>query len=237
MGLKKVGFVFLVIILGAVAFLYYLWSQATSLPEWYTTGTAGSEEGSVIFYGEDIENIKKRVKRKIEAQIRKIPAGSKEVEIELNESDVNGLFASMVTESSKKYEYLKAIKASKASIRDGKLDFGVVVNTSDILEEIPEEETEESGPRVINVPGFLKNKKIYLGLLGKYGLKNGRLKLDENGKIKIGAFSFSMNSALKRLGVSEEKLRRKIKDLELGKLKINDIGAFKNRLLLKGSRD
>ena len=237
MGLKKVGFVFLVIILGAGAFLYYLWSQATSLPEWYTTGTASSEEGSVIFYGKGIEGIRGQVERKIKDQIRKTPTGSKKVEIELNESDANGLFASMVTESSKKYEYLKAIKASKASISDGKLDFGVVVNTSDILKEIPEEETEESGPRVINVPGFLKDKNIYLGLLGKYGLKNGRLKLDENGKIKIGAFSFSMSSALKRLGISEGRLRRKIKDLELGKLKINDIEAVKNRLLLKGSLD
>ena len=50
---------------------------------------------------------------------------------------------------------------------------------------------------------------------------------------RIGAFSFSLSNALKRLGVSEDRLRRTIKDLELGKLKINNIETVKNTLLLK----
>ncbi len=236
-GLKKIGFVFLIIILAAGGFLYYLWSQATNLPEWYTTGSVSTEEGSVIIYGEAIEDIKKEVERKIEDAIGKSHARGGHVEVALDEREANGLFASLITESSEKYEYLKAIKASKISIRDGNLDFGVVVNTSDIFMDRPEEEAEDTGPRVINIPGFLKDREIYLGLVGKYGLKNGRLKLDENGKIRIGAFSFSLSNALKRLGVSEDRLRRTIKDLELGKLKINNIETVKNTLLLKGSLD
>jgi hypothetical protein len=59
MGLKKIGFVFAVIILGAGIFLYYLWSQATSLPEWYTNGSVSAVGGSVIFYGENIEKIER----------------------------------------------------------------------------------------------------------------------------------------------------------------------------------
>jgi hypothetical protein len=59
--------------------------------------------------------------------------------------------------------------------------------------------------------------------------------LDPNGKIKIGALSFSMGNALKKLGISEDRVRRAIKDLKIGKLKIDDIEAVKNRLRLRGS--
>ena len=234
MGLKKIGLVFVVIILGAGVFLYYLWSQATSLPEWYTNGSVSVVEGSVIFYGENIEKIEKKLKQKIENQINKTAAGKK-IEIELDENDTNSLIASMVAKSRKDHKYLKAIKASKTSIKEGNLDFGIVVNTSDIIEDMREEEAAQTGPTIIDIPGFLKDKEVYLGVLGKYGIENGQLKLDPNGKIRIGAFSFSMGNALKKLGISEDKARRAIKDLKIGKLKIGEIEAVQNRLRLKGS--
>ncbi len=234
MGLKKIGLVFVVIILGAGIFLYYLWSQAMDLPEWYTNGSVSAVEGSVIFYGENIEKIEKKLRQKIENQIKKTAVGKK-VEIELDENDTNSLIASMIVKIRKNHKYLKAIKASKTSIKEGNLDFGIVVNASDILEDIREEETAQTGPTIVNILGFFKDKEVYLGLLGKYGLKNGQLKLDPNGKITIGALSFSMDNALKKLGISEDKVRRAIKDLQIGKLKIDDIEVVKNRLRLKGS--
>ncbi len=234
MGLKKIGLVFVVIILGAGIFLYYLWSQAMDLPEWYTNGSVSAVEGSVIFYGENIEKIEKKLRQKIENQIKKTAVGKK-VEIELDENDTNSLIASMIVKIRKNHKYLKAIKASKTSIKEGNLDFGIVVNASDILEDIREEETAQTGPTIVNILGFFKDKEVYLGLLGKYGLKNGQLKLDPNGKIRIGAFSFLMDNALKKLGISEDKVRQAIKDLQIGKLKIDDIEVVKNRLRLKGS--
>lgn len=235
--MKKVVIISLVIIIAAGVLLYYLWSQLTKLPEWYSTGSVSTDKGSIIIYGDNLEEIRDQLERKIEDQIRKAPSGEKEVEIVLNEADANGLFASIITEGAEKYAYLKAIKASKTRIRDGNLDFGVVVDTSHIFMDRPEEEAEETGPRVITIPGFLKGREIYLGLMGKYGLKNGRLKLDENGKIRIGAMSFLLKDAFKRLGISEEKLRGSIRKFELGRLNINNIETVKNTLLLKGSVD
>jgi len=236
MGLKKIGLVFVVIMLAAGVFLYYIWSQATNLPEWYTNGSTSAAEGAVIFYGENIEKIEKILRQKIESQIKKTAAGKK-VEIELDQNDTNTLIASMVLKSSKNHKSLRAIKASKTSIKEGNLDFGIVVNASDIIEDIREEETAQTGPSIVNIPGFFEGKEVYLGLVGKYGLKNGQLKSDPNGKIRIGALSFSMSNALKKLGVSEDRVRQAIKDLEIGKLKIDDLEAFKNRLRLRGSFD
>jgi hypothetical protein len=235
--LKKVLFVFLLIIIAIGALLYYLWSQATSLPEWYKTGSVRAEEGSVIIYGQGLGDIKEQLGRKIEDQIKKTPTGTREVEIRLNEIDANRLIASMITENAEKYKYLKAIKASKTSIRDGNLDFGFVINVSDIVEDKEHKDVKETGPRIVDIPGFVKGREFYAGLAGKFGFKNGRLILDEDGKIRIGELSFSLSYAMKRLGVSEERLRETIRDLELGKLKINNIQAVKDTLLLKGSLD
>ena len=176
-------------------------------------------------YGHLEGRFEKKLRQKIKSQIKKTAAGKK-VEIELDENDTNTLIASMVVKSSKNHKYLRAIKASKTSIKEGNLDFGIVVNASDIIEDIREEETVKTGPSIINIPGFFKDKEVYLGLLGKYGLKNGQLKLDPNGKIKIGALSFSMGNALKKLGISEDSFRRAIKDLKIGKLDSGDIGQM-----------
>ena len=235
--MKKIGFVLLIIVITIGASLYYLWSQATSLPDWYKTGSGGSANGPVVIYGKEMEATRKQLERKIESQVRNTPTGSGHVEIALNESDANGLFASIVAESAEKHEYLKSIKASKISIIDGNFDIGVVVNTADIVRDVSRHGVEATGPNVINLPGFLQGKEIYLGFFGKYGLKNGKLSLDEDGKIRIGALTFSLDTILKRVGVSEERLRKTVKELEFGKLKINTIETVKSTLLLKGSLD
>ncbi len=235
--MKKVLFIFLLIIIAAGALLYYLWSQATSLPEWYKTGSLRPEEGSIITYGQGLGDIRGQLERKMEGQIRKTPAGSRQVEIRLNERDTNRLIASLITENAEKYRYLKAIKASKTSIRDGNLDLGFVINASDIIEDKEHKHVKEIGPRIVDIPGFVKGREFYAGFSGKFGFKNGRLILDENGKIRIGKLDFSLSSAMKRLGIPEEALMEAIRDLRLGKLKINNIQAVKDTLLLKGSLD
>ncbi len=233
--MKKTVWVLLIIILVIGGSLYYFWHQATMLPEWYKTEAGGYYDGTVIVYGKGIAAIRKSLERNIEGQIRKTSTPSRQVEVVLNENDANKLFASIISENAATYRYLKAIKASKTRIRDGNLDFGVVVDASEILRDASGDRVEGAGPEVVHLSRFLKGKEISLGFSGKCGLKDGRLKLDEDGKIRVGALIFSLKTISKRLGISEDRLKRTLEDLEFGKLKINNIETLRNTLLLKGS--
>ncbi|MBW4419716.1 MAG: AsnC family protein [Myxacorys californica WJT36-NPBG1] len=60
--MKKIGFVLLVLLGGALAGLYYVWHQATKLPDWYQ----GNAEPSSI----DIQQRTAQVEQKIQAQLQ-----------------------------------------------------------------------------------------------------------------------------------------------------------------------
>ena len=234
-GMKKLGIVLLIIIIAIGGSLYYLWIQATHLPDWYRTGPDGADKRSVIIYGKDMAAIRNDLEQKIGNQAAEAGTGNRQVEIALNERDANKLLASIVSDNAEKHEYLKTIKASKISIKNGKLDLGLVVNASDTWAGIAGHALEADGPDVNHVPGFLEGKQVYLGIAGKYGLKNGQFTWDEDGKIRIGTLTFSLKTILKRLGVSEERLKKTMKEIKFGRFKINNMETIKNTLLLKGS--
>ena len=233
--MKKTAVVLVIILLAIGGSLYYLWRQATLLPEWYKTGKGGASDGSVVWYGEGIEAARAALEREIEGQLQKDPTRSSEVEVVLNENDANKLFAAVISENSARYPYLNAIKASRTRIRDGNLDFGVVVDASEMLKDASGQGAGGDRPEATRLSGFLQGNEVALGFTGKYGLKDGRLQLDEDRKVSIGGLTFSLKTITKRLGISEDKLKTTLKDLEVGKLKIGTIEPIRNTLLLKGS--
>jgi len=232
--MKKMAVVLFIIILVISGSLYYVWSQVTLLPEWYT-GAGEALDGSVITYGKEIEDIRRSLARTIEEQLQKAPDRASDIEVVLTEKDANKLFAVIISENAGTHRYLNAIKASRTRITDGNLDFGVVVDASQLAGDASGRSGEGAIPEAVPLSGLLKGREISLGFTGKYGLKAGRLQLDEDGKIRIGGMTFSIKTITKRLGISEDKLKKALKDLNFGKFKIDNIESIRNTLLLKGS--
>jgi hypothetical protein len=232
--MKKTAIVILVILLMIAGSLYFLWRQATLLPEWYTRGE-GSFDGTVINYGKGIVDLRTSLERTVEEQLQKVPPSTSKVEIVLDENDANHLFALIISENAATHRYLKAVKASRTCIRDGTLDFALVADASQLLRDASEHADEGSLSVVTLISDVVRAKEISLGFTGRYGLKEGLLQLDEDGKIRIGALTFSSKTVMKGLGISEDALDKKLKGLELGGVKINNMEAIRNVLLLKGS--
>lgn len=233
--MKKTAVVVLfIIILVIIGALYYVWSQVTQLPEWYT-GAGRASDGSVITYGKGIGDIRRSLERTVEDQLRKARAPRNGFEILLKENDANKLFAAIISENAGTNRYLNAIKASRTRITDGDLDFGVVVDASQLAGDASGRSGKGTLLEAVPLSGLLKGREISLGFTGKYGLKANRLQLDEDGKIRIGTLTFSLKTIMKRLGIPEYRLKKTLEDLELGKFKIDTIQPIRNTLLLKGS--
>ncbi|MCF8142925.1 MAG: hypothetical protein K9N21_03295 [Deltaproteobacteria bacterium] len=233
--MKKAAVVVLIVFIAIGGLLYYLWRQATLLPEWYQTGKEGAPDKSVVWYEKDMEAARAALEREIEDQLRRSATRNGQVEVVLDENDANRLFATLISENSAKYPYLTAVKASKTRIRDGNLDFGVVVDASEILKNVPEQGAEEARPETAPLSGLLQEREVSLGFTGKLETKDGHLQPDEEGKIRIGGLTFSLKTIAKRLNISEDKLKGNLKDFQVGKLKIDTIKPGRNTLLLKGA--
>jgi len=233
--MKKTAVVLLIVLLAVGGSLYYIWRQATLLPEWYQAGKAGALDKSVIWYERDMEGARVALEREIEDQLRRSSTRAGQVEVVLDENDANKLFAAVISESSDRYPYLNAVKASRTRIRDGKLDFGVVVDASEILKNAQKQGAEADRPEVTRLSGLLQEREVSLGLNGKFGAKDGRPQLDDDGKISIGGLTVSLKTITERLGISEDNLKKNLKDFQVGKFKINTIRPVRNTLLLKGA--
>jgi len=232
--MKKAAIVLLIIILAIGGSLFYLWRQATRLPEWYA-GRDAASDGTVITYGKGMEDIRRSLERTVEDQLQKSSPSSRQVKVVLDADDANKLFAAIISKNTETYQYLNAIKASRTVIKDGSLDFGVVVDASEMFKDALRQDDKGAGAEAIPLSGLLKGRELSLGLKGKYGVKDGRLQLDKEGRIRIGALSFSLKKITNRLGISDDQLKKTLKKIELGKFKMDNLEAVQNKLLLKGS--
>lgn len=74
--MKKIGLVLLVLLGGTLSGLYYVWHQATKLPDWYQGNASPSPM--------DIQQRTAQVQQKIQAQIQQSPTAN-----DLNSNDLN----------------------------------------------------------------------------------------------------------------------------------------------------
>jgi hypothetical protein len=223
--MKKIAVVAVIILLVTGGLFYWLWRQVTTLPEWYTAGGSG---GDIIIYGQGIDIIRKSLEHTMADGLQQAASASGEIEVVLDEHDANKLVAVLISEGAGKHPFLRAVKASRTRIRDGRIDVGVVVDASGIV-------GEASGEAAVGLSGVLQGREISVGATGGYGLENGNLQLDPEGEVRIGGFTFSQETVSKRLGISENKILKPLGNLEMGRFRIDTIKPGQNTLRLKGT--
>ena len=229
--MKKSAVVMLIVVLAMAGALWWLWHQATLLPDWYTKGGSGGG----ITHGQGIDPIKRSLEQTIADRLGQGPGAFGEIEVVLDEDDANKLIAVLISENAEKHPFLQAVKASRTRIRDGHIHVEIVADPSRIPFDASGQG--EEGPRVVEagLRGLLKGREVSLGAAGEYGLKDGKPQLDPAGKISIGGLSFSQKTVAERLGVSEDKISKIIANIQIGQLKIDTIAPGRNNLRLRGA--
>lgn len=233
--MKRIAVIFLLITTGFISGVYYYWRQATNLPDWYTNQESKNNSINIIAKKASQQAIN------IEAKVPAItqPLGnSKNVDLQLSEKELNNILASEIAKINNSSKIGEAVKAVKTNIKEGKIESGAVVNISKIPTAHLRESETAAITRAFKVFPGLENREIYIGIEGKPTIENGQLKFDENTKIKIGNLTFTQSELSEKLGIPESKIRQFTNfDLQVGKLKVNDIELNDGKALLKGSAD
>jgi len=227
--MKKTAAVVLTILVLLAGAACWLWFQAIRLPGWYTESEK-DRGGTVIVYGKGTPDIRRSLEQALEARVPRAPVGAAGQELTLTEDEANRLFAIILSENAKKYLFLKAVKASTVRIRDGKIDLDVVMDTSEILK--------DASVRIVAVDllsGLLKSREVSLGFTGVMEMKDGRLQLDEDGRIRFGGLSFSLKTIMKRWGISSDELRKTVSQIQVGKFKIDQMEPIRDILRVRAA--
>ena len=228
--MKKFVTVLVLIIIGGTSLLYYYWTQANKLPDWYTQQPPKKQD--INEDKTEIYQTRKNVEAKITAMTQQATV-DKNVKLQLNENELNSLIAPEIAKKANS-KFAKAVKAVRTNIKDGEIESGAIVNVSEISTAQLKAGEVAALTKVIKAFPALTNREIYIGIEGKPTVVNGELKLDENSKIKLGNLSFTTLELSQRLGISESKVRR-MTELKLGSLKVNDIKLTDDKAVIQGS--
>lgn len=235
--LKKVAIAVAIVALIGAGVAYYMFRQATALPEWYEAELALESEpvdedapmGWEPIEGAELEPVPE------ESQPTETPrsggapdkgaapksAPRKRSATKRGPRVMRGFHRRRATKGKK-----TAVKASRATYDNGKLEAGVVLD----LSRVPKENLTPRDKRLYEraVEGFpgLTKRDVYVGIEDRPVSKDGVLQLGDSPKVRVGNLRYSLSSAAAKLGMSEATLRRDF-DNELRRLGFTDPQAVK----------
>ena len=199
-----------VLVIGGGVVCYY-WRQATALPEWYTEELALQEELPFVEDATDVPAPQWEDMVVEDEEAEDEPAAAPKQQKVLRGFHRRG----------RKTKSAKAVRASRATYRSGKLEAGVVLD----LSRIPRDDLSEHDRNLLeratkNFPGIAK-RDVYVGVEDHPVTVDGVLQLGNEPKIRIGKLQYSLPSAAGRLGMSPAKLRSEL-NRELNRMRLTD---------------
>ncbi len=263
--MKKILLTLVFLSFAGFGLAFYYWKQFTNLPDWYTHQTENSPKIVDIRNEQAVSEAKTRLERKIEASlvVRENPPvaeaadnsdspfdsrpiiesaskprqpDGRNVEISLNEKEFSELVISNLVEKIGDRQLLESAEGFNATIKDGAVEAGVVLNVSALRSRDLAEPEKDTIDQAIQTFPFLENRSVYLAIEGKPTVKNGQLLFDETTKIKVGNVSLTLSEAAQKLGMSRKELEEKISlELQVGRVQVNEINFVGDRALIRGS--
>jgi hypothetical protein len=200
---------------GGVVCWYY--RQATALPEWYAEEVARQEERTLEEEHTDLPDPQWE-----DAVVLDEPEEAEE------EDDDDAPEAAPRTQKvlrgfhrRGKGKSTKAVRASRATYRGGKLEAGVVLDLSQIpRDNLSEHDRDLLERAATNFPGIAK-RNVYVGIEDHPVAVDGVLQLGSEPTIRIGRLRYSLPTAAGRLGMAPATLRAEL-DRELRRLHLTD---------------
>jgi hypothetical protein len=193
--LKKIGLVLLVLLLVAAGLVYYLFYQATSLPDWYTEESAAGEaaEPAVLPNG----------------NLAWADAPSK-----TGEAGKRKELRNFHKKAAKKNpEVAKVIKSSRASFENGVLEMGVVADLRNLPQDKLRGDQAEFFQKVRTTFPSATDREVYIGVEdGAPAFKNGSIELGPSAKLRIGNLSYDIDAAANKMGMAPAALRAQFND-------------------------
>ncbi|MCY1006334.1 hypothetical protein OV079_12335 [Nannocystis pusilla] len=185
---KKLAIVLLVLLLLAGGVVTYLWLQVTALPDWYTELAQEDAPAAVEDAG---------------GKLQWQPAEGKAGRQELRN------FHRKAARSAP--EVKEVIKASRATFEDGQLEAGVVADLRKLPKDKMSGDQQGLFERARAAFPSLTERDVYIGVEDPSPvLKNGRVTMGPSARVKIGKFTYSLDGAAQKLGMTPDKLRAEL---------------------------
>jgi hypothetical protein len=218
--------------------LYYVWQEATKLPDDYRKEAAQSKPGTPapILQLSQITARAAVSKQKIVAPIEQAKVGQR-IDVKLSNRDLNNLVMAKLATSQPNKQLPTAVRGIKTNIEDGKIHIGALVNLGQLAANgMPGSQT-AALTQLTDKLTFLKDRDVFIGIVGTPIVDGSKVKFTEDTEIKVGGMTFTIAQLADNLGVSPDKIQQMI-DLQLQQknFKIDRVNLSNNGLSIEGAK-
>jgi hypothetical protein len=238
--MRKVLFrLFLIALIGGGGTLYYIWQQATKLPDEYVDAVAANTQDSqsLPIPPSQITSQATVTRNKIMQPIAAAKVGQK-IALKLTDRDLNNLIIDKIATSQSDRQIPSGISGINTSIKDGRINTGALVNLDKLARDAKPGSKTAGLTKLTDKLPFLKDRDVYIGIVGKPMFDGKRIEFDESTQIKVGNMNFTITQLSENLGVSPDKIQQAI-DLKIQQkgLKIDRIDLQNNGLKIEGAKN
>ncbi len=227
-----------VILVAGAGGLYYVWQEATKLPDDYVKDSAEKQPGTKAPQLQSSQITAKAAvtKQKIIAPIEQAKVGQK-VDVKLSNLDINNLVIAKLASSQSNKQLPTGIKSVKTNIKDGKIHIGALVNLGQLAESGTPGSQTAALTKLTDKLTFLKDRDVFVGIVGKPIVEGSKVKFSEDTEIQVGGMNFTIAQLAKNLGVSPARIQQMI-DLQLqqNNFKIDRVNIVNKGLSIEGAK-
>ncbi|WP_310484071.1 hypothetical protein [Chamaesiphon sp. VAR_48_metabat_403] len=234
---KVIGKLIIVALISTVGILYYLWQQAVQIPEEYIKASEDKQDSqSLPLLPKQISEQAAVSTQKLTAPIDKAKAGQK-VTVKLNDRDLNNLIVSKIATSQPNKQIPVGIKGIRTNIKDGKIHTGALVNLDQLARNGRSGTQIAALSKLTDKLTFLKDRDIYIGIVGKPIVDGTQIKFAPDTQIKVGKMNFTIAQIAEDLGIAPAKIQQAI-DLHLQQqnFKVDSINLDNNGMAIEGAK-
>ncbi len=213
--------------------LGYAGMQTSTLPDWYsqtTDGLSGKDPGKSSSAGYEVSTSD----GKAADTARDAQSFGDDVLSVIPADQLNQIVTDAIASQPYTAPILDVAKGINTSIKNGRIESGVVMNLADLPMAALPAEGQQAVAQLTQTFPFLANRDVYLGVEGAPKVVDGALSLDDT-NIKIGQLKLPIASVANQLGLSQGDIEQQIGALlNQQDLTLNDVEIIDGQLVIKG---
>ena len=211
---------FLILILLLVGLAGLAWYSSQSLPAWYQ---AEQDQQQQV-----VDDLSEKIQEQgIGKFLGSKFAGVMNGQLELSETEFNGLMIASLRAHHDGQRLLQVSDAVKIELRDNELELGVVLDLDKVAK--LDAKSKKAVQQLKDALPFLDNSKVFLSITGQPIARDGNISFGDEYDVKIGALPVS-SKLLARLGVPVAKASSA--SLPLKYLTVSSIDMQQDKIIL-----
>lgn len=249
--LKILGWLLLGLLVGTGLWAYMAWKRLTTVPDWYPrTATAVAvqntpepppsdqaspiEPAPIARTPDSIRQEAAQLQQKILNTLGPGASPGASPTLELSAAELETLMLDQLVRKPIGADLLQSAQGFAATIDNGTLKSGLVINTDRIPRQALSPKEIEALDRLLDTLPGLQGRDLYIGITGQPQVANGTLQWQDNLQLEIGTTQWDLAELTQPLGIDPGKVDQELNKV-LGNLPVESLRLEGDRLILQGA--